>query len=156
MMQAFDEKNNSNFKKNTELLISAVNKIKKTNALPATIAELSRMTGLHRNAISNRQWPGKELQEIKNERKKIKNKQVEISSDVNPITVLEEKLADAKRELVYWFTKCSDNELKINQLTTNLNRMSQARDSYEDMLKQERAETKKLLKELEQLKALIR
>ncbi|MEI6894319.1 MAG: hypothetical protein V5789_06735 [Colwellia sp.] len=155
MNNAFDEKNSSDYEKNTDLLHLAMEKIHQTPTLSATIAELSRITGLHRNAISNRVWPGQKLHEIKEHRKQLKTKTVENLVKIDPVSVLEEKLDNAKRELVFWFTKCTDNEKQIKQLNTNLQRMSDARSNYENMLKQERLKTEELKTELNQLRMLI-
>jgi hypothetical protein len=138
MNNAFDKKNRNDYDKNTDLLHVAIDRIHKTSTLSATIAEISRITGLHRNAISNRVWPGQRLQEIKEQRRQLKNKRIEKTLQLDPVRVLEDKLENAKRELVFWFTKCSDNEKQIKQLNTNLQRMSDARNDYEDLLKQER------------------
>ena len=155
MNNAFDEKNRNDYEKNTSLLHVAIDKIRKTPTLPATIAELSRITGLHRNSISNRVWPGTKLKEIKEQRIELKKQKTENVVKIDPVRVLEDKLDNAKQELVFWFTKCTDNEKQIKQLSTNLKRMSDARSDYENMLKQERLYTEKLKKELNQLRMLI-
>lgn len=156
MNKALNEKNKNDFDKNTNLLNVAIEKIHRTSSLATTIAELSRLTGLHRNAISNRIWPGQKLNIIKEQREKLKKKKIENLRKVPPVKIAEDKLDNAKRELVYWFTKCSDNEQQIKQLSTNLKRMSDARNDYEKMLKQERLKTIRLTSELNQLKELIR
>lgn len=155
MSNAFDEKNKRDFEKNTELLLSAIEKIRRNSALPATISEVSKITGMHRNGISNRGWPKTKLDEIKEQREILKNKRNESVDKIDPVKVLEEKLDNAKKELVFWFTKSIDNEKQIKQLNTNLQRMSDARTDYENMLKRERLKTEKLAAELNQLKMLI-
>ncbi|WP_209327104.1 hypothetical protein [Pseudoalteromonas sp. PA2MD11] len=155
MSNYFDEKNKRIFDENTEKLVSAIDKIKNTPSRPATIAELSRLTNLHRNAISNRGWPSLKLKEIKKQRLiQIKaNPEADLNHD--PLKVLEKKLDNAKSELLYWFNKNLDNEKQIKQLEINLERMSLARNDYETMLKNERMKSMELTKQLEQLKNLI-
>ncbi|MFK3860518.1 MULTISPECIES: hypothetical protein [Pseudoalteromonas] len=155
MSNPFDTKNQRDFDENTEKLVAAIDKINNTPSLPATIAELSRLTGLHRNAISNRVWPNQKLKLIKEKRKTQKQAETNPTVNKNPIKVLEEKLDNAKNELVYWFNKSLDNEKQIKQLEINLERMSLARNDYEAMLKQERLKTEELTKKNNLLRELI-
>ncbi|MBB1436709.1 MULTISPECIES: hypothetical protein [Pseudoalteromonas] len=155
MSNPFDTKNQRDFDENTEKLVAAIDKINNTPSLPATIAELSRLTGLHRNAISNRVWPNQKLKLIKEKRKNQKKAETNPTVNKNPIKVLEEKLDNAKNELVYWFNKNLDNEKQIKQLEINLERMSLARNDYETMLKQERDKTTELTKQLNIMRDLL-
>jgi len=155
MSNPFDTKNQRDFDENTEKLVTAIDKINNTPSLPATIAELSRLTGLHRNAISNRVWPNQKLKLIKEKRKNQKKAETNPTENKNPIKVLEEKLDNAKNELVYWFNKNLDNEKQIKQLEINLERMSLARNDYETMLKQERDKTTELTKQLNIMRDLL-
>ncbi|MEI8603965.1 hypothetical protein [Pseudoalteromonas sp. B160] len=155
MSNPFDIKNQRDFDENTEKLVAAIDKINNTHSLPATIAELSRLTGLHRNAISNRGWPNQKLKLIKEKRKTQEQAETKPTINKNPIKVLEEKLDNAKNELVYWFNKNLDNEKQIKQLEINLERMSLARNDYEAMLKQERLKTEELTKKNNLLRELI-
>ena len=155
MSNPFDTKNQRDFDENTEKLVAAIDKINNTPSLPATIAELSRLTGLHRNAISNRVWPNQKLKLIKEKRKNQKKAETNPTVNKNPIKVLEDKLDNAKNELVYWFNKNLDNEKQIKQLEINLERMSLARNDYEAMLKQERLKTEELTKKNNLLRELI-
>ncbi|MBB1294591.1 hypothetical protein [Pseudoalteromonas sp. SR41-4] len=155
MNSPFDIKNQRDFDENTEKLVAAIDKINNTPSLPATIAELSRLTGLHRNAISNRGWPNQKLKLIKEKRKTQEQAETKSTINKNPIKVLEEKLDNAKNELVYWFNKNLDNEKQIKQLEINLERMSLARNDYETMLKQERDKTTELTKQLNIMRDLL-
>ncbi|MFK3866302.1 hypothetical protein [Pseudoalteromonas rhizosphaerae] len=155
MSNPFDIKNQRDFDENTEKLVAAIDKINNTPSLPATIAELSRLTGLHRNAISNRAWPNQKLKLIKAKRKTQEQAETKPSVNKNPIKVLEEKLDNAKNELVYWFNKNLDNEKQIKQLEINLERISLARNDYETMLKQERDKTTELTKQLNIMRDLL-
>ena len=155
MSNPFDIKNQRTFDENTQKLVAAIDKMNNTPSLPATIAELSRLTGLHRNAISNRGWPNQKLKLIKEKRKTQKQAETKPTINKNPIKVLEEKLDNAKNELVYWFNKNLDNEKQIKQLEINLERMSLARNDYETMLKQERDKTTELTKQLNIMRDLL-
>ena len=155
MSNPFDIKNQRTFDENTQKLVAAIDKINNTPSLPATIAELSRLTGLHRNAISNRGWPNQKLKLIKEKRKTQKQAKTKPTINKNPIKVLEERLDNAKNELVYWFNRNLDNEKQIKQLEINLERMSLARNDYETMLKQERDKTTELTKQLNIMRDLL-
>jgi len=156
MVNKFDEKNQKDYEENTKLLVNAIDKIKATPSLSPSIAELSRLTGLHRNSISNRRWPNEKLKELKNERKitAVTNTHSQ-KQPKSAIKDLEDKLNNAKKELVYWFNKNMDNERKIKQLEQNLNRMSTARSDYENMLNQEREITYELTKQLNLMRDLL-
>ncbi|EOV1983749.1 TPA: hypothetical protein ACMDQL_003219 [Vibrio parahaemolyticus] len=154
-MSNFDDRNLRDFEENTEALVKAIDKIKSSSHLPATIAQLSKLTGMHRNAISKRLWPRVKLKEIKNARA-VKNKLDSVPRKLDdPVKVLEEKLEHAKHELTYWFNKSLDNEKRVKQLEINLQRMSLAREDYEKMLKQERQKTNELTKQLNIMRDLL-
>lgn len=153
MSNNFDDRNQLDYDNNTKRLNSAIDKIRATPSLSPSIAELSRLTGIHRNTISSRKWPCFTLREIKKERQ-LKSK-LSIASQKNPVKLIEDKLANAKRELVYWFNKNLDNEKQIKQLEQNLQRMSQARNDYESMLEQERQKNQELAKQLNLMRELI-
>mgnify|MGYP000368494619 FL=1 len=95
------------------------------------------------------------LKEIKNKRKALRHLQFVEKKQIDPFTILEDRLDNAKRELVYWFNKSLDNEKKIKQLEQNLQRMTQARTDYEYMLKQERQQTNELTKQLTIMRDLL-
>lgn len=70
--QAYDQKNKADFNDYTSTLEKALKEIENNKNLKASVAQLERMTGIHRNTISNREWPVKKLKEIKKEREKEK------------------------------------------------------------------------------------
>ena len=154
-MNNFDERNKRDFEENTKRLVDAIAKIGSSVNLPATIVQLSELTGMHRNAISRRQWPIVKLKQIKNRRKALQQQQSVEKKQIDPVTILEDKLENAKRELVYWFNKNLDNEKKVKQLEQNLQRITRARGDYENMLKQERQKTSELRKQLNILRNLL-
>lgn len=155
MNNNFDDKNQRDFELNTERLIQAIDKVRASNSLPPTISQLSRLTGMHRNAISKRVWPRLKLEEIKTERNRKAESSPPLAKQLDPVKVLEDKLENAKRELVYWFNKNLDNEKQIKQLELNLRRMTDARSNYENMLKQERIKTSELTTQISMLKELL-
>lgn len=67
--QAFDNKNQPDFDKNTELLAQGIMQIACDKSLKPTAAELSRITGIHRNSIRQRRWPLERLEAIKDNRR---------------------------------------------------------------------------------------
>ena len=68
-MNAYDQKNSDDYEANTLSLKKALSDIKGNKTLKATIAQLSEMTGIHRNTISNRVWPVQKLKQIREARK---------------------------------------------------------------------------------------
>ena len=63
--QAFDSRNKLDFEKNTEQLAEGILQIASDKSLKPTVAELSRITGIHRNTIRMRGWPMEKLEAIK-------------------------------------------------------------------------------------------
>ena len=49
--QAYDKKNSDDYEENTSLLKKALSDIESNKKLKATIAQLSAMSGVHRNTI---------------------------------------------------------------------------------------------------------
>lgn len=125
----FDTKNEIDFEENTTKIISALEKIRKDVNLKLTIKTLSELTGIHRNTLRNRVWPIQKLDEIKSERVNVKAKQdkkmVKRTEDI-----LQAKLNNAQKELLYWFTEHKKINESYNQLLKNYEMMTSARDKY--------------------------
>lgn len=131
MSEAYDAKNAEDYEANTTLLIEALEKIGANNSLPASIAQLSRMTGLHRNTIADRGFPKGQLQEIKEARQKEGKGGETGGSRESHVRVLEEKLNNAFKELVYWFNKHQSIQHAYEQLATNYARMMEAKNLHQ-------------------------
>lgn len=67
--QAFDAKNKLDYDRNTELLAQGLMQIASDPNLKPTMAELSRITGIHRNTIRQRDFPAQRLEAIKDNRR---------------------------------------------------------------------------------------
>lgn len=65
----YGQKNSSSFEAVTSILNNALIDIENDKKLKPTTAQLSKMTGIHRNTISNRVWPVQKLNQIKDTRK---------------------------------------------------------------------------------------
>lgn len=57
----YGQKNSSSFEAVTSILNNALIDIENDKKLKPTTAQLSKMTGIHRNTISNRVWPVQKL-----------------------------------------------------------------------------------------------
>ncbi|KPY27649.1 hypothetical protein, partial [Pseudomonas syringae] len=91
--RAFDQKNKEDFDQYTKLLTRALFDIGANESLKATVAELSRLTGMHRNTIRQRVWPLDRLEIIKeNRRIEVLRKKDSNKKPVDPMVVLTEKL----------------------------------------------------------------
>lgn len=64
----FDKKNAEDFLGVTKSIQDAMNKIADDPRQKATIANLSKLSGVHRNTIAHRGWPKEELDKIRSER----------------------------------------------------------------------------------------
>jgi len=101
--QAYDQKNSEDYEMNTLSINKALLEIEQDPKLKATIAQLSKMTGIHRNTITNRDWPIQKLKEIKDKRK-LKDEESKNHMVVNEIS-LGEKLVLTQNEVIYWFNQ---------------------------------------------------
>ena len=63
--EAYDQKNNDDYEAITSALNIALIDLQNNKKLKPTIAQLSKMTGIHRNTITNRGWPVQKLNQIK-------------------------------------------------------------------------------------------
>ncbi|TXI90910.1 MAG: hypothetical protein E6Q36_00555 [Chryseobacterium sp.] len=154
--QAFESRNKEDFDQNTEALSKALQVIASDNKLKATISELSRISGIHRNTIRNRRWPSERLEAIK-EQRKLEELRIKLKKEKrqDPVSVLAEKLEKSRLEVVYWFNQRNELEETARALEVRLKSMSESRDFY---LKQSEAgllEIKSLKLEIEKLKGVI-
>jgi hypothetical protein len=133
--RAFDQKNKDDFDQYTELLTRALFDIGANESLKATVAELSRLTGMHRNTIRQRVWPLERLEIIKeNRRIEVLRNKVSNKKPVDPMVVLTEKLESARIEVLHWFTEAN---LAYDIAQTNENKyqdMMGSRDTYKSLL----------------------
>ena len=158
-MKAYDQKNHDDYEANTLSLKKALSDIKGNKQLKATIAQLSEMTGIHRNTISNRVWPVQKLKQIRETRKteeKSHEEQVRLSTtDVR--NALEAKLSRAQNETVYWFNEYQDMKRIAQHSDKRLQKMRESRDYYKtlsDTDKRSLSEAELEIKKLRKMLAL--
>ena len=158
-MNAYDQKNSDDYDANTLLLEKALSDIKGNKRLKATVAQLSEMTGIHRNTISNRVWPVQELKQIRDSRKteeKSRKEQVRLSTkDVK--NALEAKLSRAQSEVIYWFNEYQDIKRVAEHSDKRLQKMRESRDYYKtlsDTDKRSLSEAEQEIKKLRKMLAL--
>lgn len=125
----FDEKNENDFQNNTNKIIDALEKIRSDPSLRPFVKTITDLTGIHRNTISNRVWPLQKLDQIKSERKAQKNKDSK-KSIKSAENILQNKLNNAQKELLYWFTLHKKLNESFTQLHVNFEEMILARDAY--------------------------
>ncbi|WP_020190335.1 hypothetical protein [Pseudomonas putida] len=117
--QAFDNKNQEDFDRNTEILTNGLMQIAGSLKLKPTVAELSRITGIHRNTIRQRIWPGQRLSAIKESRalEALRSKLAK-EKKADPVTVLTDKLQASRLEVLHWFNYAnalSDKRKKLKE-----------------------------------------
>jgi hypothetical protein len=158
-MNAYDQKNSDDYEANTLSLKKALSDIKGNKTLKATIAQLSEMTGIHRNTISNRVWPVQKLKQIREARKtkdKLHEEQVRLSTtDVK--NALEAKLSRTQNETVYWFNEYQDMKRVAQHSDKRLQQMRESRDYYKtlsDTDKRSLSEAELEIKKLREVLAL--
>ncbi|ERT19656.1 hypothetical protein O162_04510 [Pseudomonas putida SJ3] len=153
---AFDQKNKEDFDRYSELLAQALLDIAANDSLKATAAELSRLTGIHRNTIRQRVWPLERLETIKeNRRIEVLRQQVTKKKPVDPVTLLTEKLENARLEVLHWFTKAKDAEKEHQNSEVKYINMMKSRDTYQNLLADANRRVLDSQKEIDRLKQVI-
>jgi len=155
MSQSYDDKNSEDYSKYTELIHAAIDNIAKKMNLPPSIAQVSKMTGIHRNTIASREWPASRLSDIKKERQGKKEKEKKASKPLDSVRVLEDKLDNASKELIYWFNKCEGLVSSYEQLSKNSTLMIQAKDTYQEKYESEAKKVIELKVKIKHLEDLI-
>jgi len=129
--QAFDVKNKLDYDKNTELLAQGIMRIAADPKLRPTIAELSRITGIHRNTIRQRDFPSERLEAIKeNRRIAVIAQRVKAEKKQDPKTVLMQRLEKSRLEVLYWFNRHQESENTCATLDKRLATIRESRDYY--------------------------
>lgn len=129
--QAFDSRNQLDFDKNTELLAEGIMQIASDSALKPTAAELSRLTGIHRNTIRQRRWPLERLEAIKDSRRiEVLSQKVKAEKKQDPKTILLQRLEKSRLEVLYWFNRFQEAESSWVTLEKRLATVRESRDYY--------------------------
>ncbi len=153
---SFDQKNKDDFDRYSEMLSQALFDIAGNDHLKATVAELSRLTGIHRNTIRQRVWPLARLESIKeNRRLEILRQQVSKKKPVDPVVFLTEKLEAARVEVLHWFTqaKNAEDESRVNE--QKYVNMVGSRDTFQNLLADANKRLLGSQKEIDRLKQVI-
>ena len=151
--QAYDQKNSENYEMNTLSINKALLEIEQDPKLKATIAQLSKMTGIHRNTITNRDWPIHKLKEIKDKRK-LKNEESKNHMVVNEIS-LGEKLVLTQNEVIYWFNQYQDIKLSFENTNNQLKKLKESNDYYREMYEKHKKQVVLAELEINRLKELL-
>ena len=156
-MNAYDQKNSDDYDANTLLLEKALSDIKGNKRLKATVAQLSEMTGIHRNTISNRVWPVQELKQIRDSRRteeKSRKEQVRLST-ANVKNALEAKLSRAQSEVIYWFNEYQDTKRVAEHSDKRLQKMRESRDYYKTLSDTDKRSLSEARQEIEKLRKML-
>lgn len=149
MNHFYDKKNQEDHELNSEKITEALSKIESDFELKPTIAQLGKLTGLHRNTLRNREWPVRELERIRTSRQSNStNKEPSEPTGGGSFESL-------KMEAAYWFAKVLDLEKRVSQTTESLKYMTESRDFYAKNYEEEKARNKILSDQNERLVDLI-
>lgn len=155
-LSAFNQKNKEDFDRYSEMLSQSLLDIAGNESLKATVAELSRLTGIHRNTIRQRVWPLERLESIKeNRRLEVLRQQVSKKNPVDPVVLLTEKLEAARVEVLHWFAqaKSAEDESRVNE--QKYENMVGSRDTYKSLLADANKRLLDSQKEIDKLKQVI-
>lgn len=144
----FEDKNAADYDEYTDRLMDGLDQIRKDSSLKATITQLSQITNIHRNTITDRRWPSQKLKTIKEERIKREKKEKEVKPERTE-TVLQERLDNALNELVYWYKKHKTLLDSNTQLQHNLKMMTDSKNKYQEDAKRYKEECERLHNKLE-------
>jgi hypothetical protein len=129
---AFDQKNLADFDNNTEIISNGLMAIAADTSIKATVAELSRITGIHRNTLRQRQWPVQRLKAIKEDRavSEIRQRQLKAKA-ADPVSVLTAKLEASRCEVLHWFDQYLKANDRANQLSARVDFIKDSITKYE-------------------------
>lgn len=133
--QAYDDSNNEEYEKNTSTINSALLEISKNKKLKATVTQLSKMTGIHRNTITNRIWPVQKIRQIKEKRKTEDKLEAEKINQDTSITQKssQEILNQTQNEVIYWFNEYQDMKRYFKHSNKRFEKMRESRDYYKNL-----------------------
>jgi len=156
--QAYDLKNTENYEANTLKINNALLQIEHNPKLKATIAQLCKLTGIHRNTIRNRFEPIEKLKEIKEARiKKAKQKKEKLALNSAENEISPEKLLiQARAELIYWFNEYQNMKNQCDHFELQYKEMKQSKDYYKKLYKTDQNLLLEAEKEIKKLKELLK
>lgn len=132
---AFERKNNADFEANTLTIEKALQEIEQNKKLKPTISQLAKMTGIHRNTLSNRVFPSQRLHQIKQARESEKKSQnnKDNSTKINPLKALEEKVNNLQIEAIYWFNQYQDLKLSHEHMQKQYRQLKKSQQYYKNL-----------------------
>ncbi len=128
--QAFDQKNEEEFEDVTERINEALLKIASDPNIKATQTKLADLAGVHRNTISNREWPLESLASIKADRQAETERAKSYEPGPSKEEQLSEQLNNARLETLYWFNKYQDALSLQEGSSESVKFLSKTRDEY--------------------------
>lgn len=133
--KAFVKKNSEDFEANTLAIEEALQAIEQNKKLKPTISQLTKMTGIHRNTLSNRVIPIQRLKQIKQAREIEKKSQDNNnnSTKINPLKALEEKVNNLQIEAIYWFNQYQDLKLSHEHMQKQYRQLKKSQQYYKNL-----------------------
>lgn len=154
--QAFDSKNQEDFDKNTGIITDGLMAIGSDSSIKATVAELSRITGIHRNTLRQRLWPIQRLKAIKEDRVVAAIRQRLVKEKAaDPLSVLTSKLEASRREVLHWFDQYLKANDRAEQLGARVNFIKGTISEYEAFRAERDSKLLELNGEIARLKRVI-
>lgn len=153
---AFDKKNQDDFDSNTEVITNGLMAIASNDSVKATVAELSRITGIHRNTLRQRIWPVQRLKAIKENRviAEIRQRQAKTKA-ADPVSVLSAKLEASRREVLHWFDQYHNANDRADQLSARVDFIKHIIPKYEALRAERDRQLLELTGEIARLRQVI-
>ena len=152
-VQAFDAKNKLDYDRNTELLAQGLMQIASDPKLKPTMAELSRITGIHRNTIRQRDFPAQRLEAIQDNRRiAVLAQRVKAEKKQDPKTILMQRLEKSRLEVLYWFNRYQEAESSFASIDKRLSTVRESRDYYVQVTEEQRLTIKQQETEIQKLR----
>ena len=153
---AFDKKNQEDFDRNTDIISNGLLAIAADEAIKATVAELSRITGIHRNTLRQRLWPVQRLKAIKEDRviAAIRQRQAK-GKAADPVSVLTAKLEASRLEALHWFDQYLKANDRANQLSARVDFIKDSVPEDKGYLAERDSELLELNDEIARLRQVI-
>ena len=155
--EGYSQKNSDSFEAVTSALNNALIDIENDKKLKPTTAQLSKMTGIHRNTISNRVWPVQKLNQIKDTRKAEEklHKEKTRANTTDVKNTIEAKLSRAQNEAIYWFNEYQDIKRVAQHSDTRLQNMRESRDYYKTLSDTDKSLLLEATQEIKKLRKML-
>lgn len=153
--QSFDEQNQRDFGDVTERINEALLKMASDPSIKATVTQLAEIAGVHRNTVTNREWPVERVSAIKAQRKAEAERNKSKDKEPDAEAVLTTKLEKARLEILFWFRKYNEATALQERSNESIRYLSKTKDNYQQEIETLRQQLEAMKNEYEHVCDLL-